>query len=323
MNHPACIHNEFGKGGPRGEPFHEAVSPWQAFILLFLSFLSVFLLTAPEARAWGSDKDVRVTPVVKAVKAVGPAVVNITTATRVQSRGSELDDVFSPLFQRFFNLPLQRPREREYKSLGSGVIIDGKRALVLTNAHVISGAGTIKARLSDGREFTAELVGAGADYDLAVLHLKDAKDLPQAEMGDSTDLMIGETVIAIGNPYGFNHTVTTGVISAVNRSVNTDQGVYSDFVQTDAAINPGNSGGPLVNLLGQVIGINTAIYAKAEGIGFAIPVSKAKRVVSQLLHKGTVSAVWLGLAGQGSGSAPGRVFRPEPRPRHACHRGVQ
>ncbi len=275
-------------------------------VALFLCLLAWFTLQPPEAgsaaevrgKLTGPGHEVRITPVVKAVQNVGPAVVNITTATRIQGRGGRMDDLFSPLFQEFFNLPLPHMQEREYESLGSGVIIDGKRALVLTNAHVISGAGSIKARLSDGREFSAELVGAGPDFDLAVLQLKDAKDLPEAEMGDSGDLFIGETVIAIGNPYGFNHTVTTGVISAVNRSVRTDQGVYSDFVQTDAAINPGNSGGPLVNLLGQVIGINTAIHARAEGIGFAIPVNKAKRVVAQLLDKGSVSPVWLGLVGQ-------------------------
>ncbi len=275
-------------------------------VVLLLCLLTLLALSPPvpasaaevRGKLPGPGHEVRITPVVRAVQTVSPAVVNITTATRVQSRGGRMDDLFSPLFQEFFNLPVPQLREREYLSLGSGVIIDGKRALVLTNAHVIAGAGSIKARLSDGREFTAELVGAGPDFDLAVLQLKEAKDLPEAEMGDSGDLFIGETVIAIGNSYGFNHTVTTGVISALNRSVKTEQAVFSDFIQTDAAINPGNSGGPLVNLLGQVIGINTAIHAQAEGIGFAIPVNKAKRVVAQLLDKGSVSPVWLGLIGQ-------------------------
>jgi S1-C subfamily serine protease len=184
------------------------------------------------------------------------------------------------------------------QSLGSGVIIDGAKALVLTNAHVIAGASSIKAKLLDGREFDAELVGAAADFDIAVLHLKGAAKLPQVEMAEAKDILIGETVIAIGNPYGFTHTVTTGVVSALHRSIRTENAVYTDFIQTDAAINPGNSGGPLLNILGQLIGVNTAIKAGAEGIGFAIPVDKAKRVVAQLLKQGEVSPVWLGFAGQ-------------------------
>lgn len=242
----------------------------------------------------------RRTAIVRAVEAVSPAVVNITTTTEIQARGRRMDDFFSPLFEDFFNLQIPRRPSQNYtqQSLGSGVIIDGKKALVLTNAHVISGASSIKARLIDGREFEAELVGAGPDVDLAVLKLKDAKALPEASLSRDADLLIGETVIAIGNPYGYNHTVTTGVISAQHRSVRTDSGVYTDLVQTDAAINPGNSGGPLVNVLGRVIGITTAIRADAEGIGFAIPVGRVRRVVQQLVQQGEVRPVWLGLSGQ-------------------------
>ncbi len=245
------------------------------------------------------DQDLRYSPIVRAVQAVSPAVVSISTSTVVERDRSGFNDLFSPLFEEFFNLPLPRPKRRyTQESLGSGVIIDGHKRLVLTNAHVISGASSILCRLSDGRDFDAELVGAGPDFDLAVLRLKGSGDLPQAHMATSKDLLIGETVIAIGNPYGFNHTVTTGVISALNRSVRSESGVYTDFVQTDAAINPGNSGGPLVNILGQVIGITTAIHARAEGIGFAIPVDKARRVVDQLLGQGRLRPVWLGLSGQ-------------------------
>lgn len=257
---------------------------------------------APEPLALPPGHELRLSPIVRAVQQVSPAVVNITTSTMVQGRGgSPFDELFSPFFQEFFNLPMPRqgrPRSFSRESLGSGVLIDGAKGLVLTNAHVIAGASTISCRLSDGREFEAELVGAGPDFDLAVLRLVDAKNLPEAPMADSEQLLIGETVIAIGNPFGFNHTVTTGVISALNRSVKSDSGVYTDFIQTDAAINPGNSGGPLVNILGQVIGITTAIHARAEGIGFAIPVHKAQRVVEQLLHQGSLRPVWLGLAGQ-------------------------
>ncbi|MDY7000656.1 MAG: trypsin-like peptidase domain-containing protein [Thermodesulfobacteriota bacterium] len=243
----------------------------------------------------------RMTPVVKAVQAVAPAVVNITTAKVVEREISPFgglfpDEFLSPFFRDFFGSGVKQRFTRQ--SLGSGVIIDGPKGLVLTNAHVISGATTIRARLLDGREFTAEMVGSDPDFDLAVLRLADAHDLPQVNMGNSGGLLIGETVIAIGNPFGFSHTVTTGVISALKRSVNTKQGVFTDFIQTDAAINPGNSGGPLLNILGELIGVNTAIQADAEGIGFAIPIGKAKRVIRELLDQGFVSHVWLGLSGQ-------------------------
>ncbi len=251
--------------------------------------------------ALANEQDLRVTPVVRAVRRVSPAVVNITTTMvnrpGFKSYGPGLDDFFAPFFRDFFNaVPRQQNSARH--SLGSGVIIDGKKALVLSNAHVISGATTIIARLIDGREYQAELVGSSPDLDLAVLHLLKAKDLPEATMMQSDEFYIGETVIAIGNPFGFNHTVTTGVISALHRSVKTEEGVYTDFIQTDAAINPGNSGGPLCNILGELIGINTAMHASAQGIGFAIPITKAKSVIKELVHTGKVSPVWFGLSGQ-------------------------
>jgi len=149
--------------------------------------------------------------------------------------------------------------------------------------------------LKDGREFTAQIVGADSDSDLAVLRISSPTTLPDITMGDSDNLMIGETVIAIGNPFGFSNTVTTGVISATNRSVRTDDMVYHDFIQTDASINPGNSGGPLLNINGELIGINTAIYSKAQGIGFAIPINTAKRIVSDLIRYGEVIPAWIGI----------------------------
>ncbi|MGE4299429.1 MAG: trypsin-like peptidase domain-containing protein [Desulfovibrionaceae bacterium] len=244
----------------------------------------------------------RFTPVVRAVKAVAPAVVNITTDTVVEREVNPFGGLFpnealSPFMREFFGgQGFKQTFKRQ--SLGSGVIIDGEKGLVLTNAHVITGATAIHTRLMDGREFAAELVGADPDFDLAVLRLDKAEALPQVAMADSAGLMIGETVIAIGNPYGFTHTVTTGVVSALGRTVRTEQGVFTDFIQTDAAINPGNSGGPLLDILGRLVGVNTAIQANAEGIGFAIPINKAKRVVDELLDRGSVSPVWLGLAGQ-------------------------
>jgi serine protease Do len=147
----------------------------------------------------------------------------------------------------------------------------------------------------DGREYTAKLIGADLPSDLAVLKIDDKDKLPVIQMGRSDGLMIGETVIAIGNPFGLSHTVTTGVISALDRSVRTEHRVYQDFIQTDAAINPGNSGGPLLNIDGELIGINAAIYRKAEGVGFAIPIDRARRIVKDLIHYGEVHPAWIGL----------------------------
>jgi serine protease Do len=202
-----------------------------------------------------------------------------------------------PSFENFFNDFFDPGFERRYKrtSLGSGVIIDGKRGFILTNKHVILKSKTITVALKDGREFTAQIVGADSDSDLAVLRISSPTALPDITMGDSSNLMIGETVIAIGNPFGFSNTVTTGVISATNRSVRTDDMVYHDFIQTDASINPGNSGGPLLNINGELVGINTAIYAKAQGIGFAIPINTAKRIVSDLIRYGEVIPAWIGI----------------------------
>lgn len=255
--------------------------------------------------------DLRRTPVVLAVQAVAPAVVNITSARVEEREVNPLGGLFdpgmiSPLLRDFFGP--QGKRRVTRTSLGSGVIIDGAQGLVLTNAHVIAGATEITARLLDGRQFQAELVGADPDFDLAVLRLAEGRDLPEVPMGTSADLFMGETLIAIGNPFGFSHTVTTGVLSAMGRTVRTEQGTFTDFLQTDAAINPGNSGGPLLNLRGQLIGVNTAIQQGAEGIGFAIPIDKARRVVAELLDHGFVSHVWLGLWGQDVDQATAGYF---------------
>lgn len=243
----------------------------------------------------------RETPVVKAVRLTSPAVVNISSEYEVRTRVNPFSGFgLNPFFDSFFKDFSDPGFERKYKrtSLGSGVIIDGKRGLILTNAHVVAKTGTITVVLKDKREFKAQIVGADPDSDLAVLRIPAKNSLPAIEMGNSDDLMIGETVIAIGNPFGFSNTVTTGVISALHRSIKTDDMIFQDFIQTDASINPGNSGGPLLNIKGELIGINTAIYAKAQGIGFAIPINKAKRIVLDLIRYGEVIQPWIGITVQ-------------------------
>jgi serine protease Do len=265
------------------------------FTLLLLLFVLVF---APPG--WGLNSE-RESPVVRAVRKVSPAVVNISSSYEVRKRanpfsGFGMDPFFEEFFKDFFDPRFES--RRKSTSLGSGVIIDGKRGFILTNAHVIERSGNIKVVLEDEREFEAKIVGADPDSDLAVLQIDSTTQLPSIEMGSSDDLMIGETVIAIGNPFGFSHTVTTGVISAVDRSIRTDERVFLDFIQIDASINPGNSGGPLLNINGDLIGINTAIYAKAQGIGFAIPINKAKKIISDLIQFGEVIQTWIGISVQ-------------------------
>ncbi|NVM56550.1 MAG: Do family serine endopeptidase [Desulfobacterales bacterium] len=236
--------------------------------------------------------------VVKAVRKVSPAVVNISSEYKATRRSNPFfdfgHDLFFDSFFRDFFEPHYRQRYKG-KSLGSGVIIDGRRGYILTNEHVIARSTKIKVVLKDERKFEAELVGAAPDFDLAILKIESKEPLPAIDMGNSDDLMIGESVISIGNPFGFSHTVTTGVISALKRSIQTEDRVYRDFIQTDASINPGNSGGPLLNINGDLIGINTAIYSKAQGIGFAIPINKARRVIDDLIKYGEVHIPWLGL----------------------------
>ncbi len=239
--------------------------------------------------------------VVNAVRNVSPAVVNISSQYEIRKNsnpfsGYGMDPLLEKFFRDFFSPELERREKRT--SLGSGVIIDGSRGLVLTNTHVVEKATTISVALNDKREFEATIVGMDPDSDLAVLKIISEQPLPAIHMGNSDDIMIGETVIAIGNPFGFSHTVTTGVVSAVNRSIKTGERVFHEFIQTDASINPGNSGGPLLNINGELIGINTAIYAEAQGIGFAIPISRAKRIISDLINYGEVIQPWIGLTVQ-------------------------
>jgi len=270
--------------------------------LLALALAAALLAAVPAAAAETGqtarpDADPRQTPVVRVVQEAAPAVVSIVSA-RTDLTPFAGNNPFERFFGELYGLPRQK---RTSQSLGSGVIIDGRKAYVLTNAHVIAGATEITARLMDGREFTANLLGADPDMDLAVLRLdvpKGAPPLPQARMGDSNDVLIGESVVAIGNPFGLSHTVTTGVISALDRSVRTREQSITGLLQTDAAINPGNSGGPLLNLLGQVVGINAAVFAQGGGIGFAIPINRARAVLDELIATGRVAHLWLGLLGE-------------------------
>jgi Do/DeqQ family serine protease len=232
---------------------------------------------------------------------VRPAVVHLGTIQRAKTRrGPNLpqgndDPFFRDFFNQFFGSegPDSRSEFRR-PGLGSGVIID-KRGLVLTNFHVVKGADEILIRLSDKREYRGQILGTDPKTDLAVVKFQPDHELTVASLGNSDALQVGEWAIAIGNPFGLDQTVTVGVISATGRS---DVGIatYENFIQTDASINPGNSGGPLVNLKGQVIGVNTAIVAAGQGIGFAIPINMVKRVVDQLVDKGKVVRGWLGVA---------------------------
>lgn len=237
----------------------------------------------------------RRSPIVDAVSLVSPAVVNISTTRVIERDVAPFSGLHDPLFDEFFRDFFEPRRQRHTRSsLGSGVIIreDG---YILTNQHVVTRAAHITVLLADEREFDAQIVGADADSDLAVLTITADHPLPAVPMGTSADLMPGEAVIAIGNPFGLSHTVTTGVISAVGRSLQAKEQIFYDLIQTDASINPGNSGGPLLNIAGQLIGINSAIYEKAKGIGFAIPIDRAHRIVSDLIDFGSVQTPWSGL----------------------------
>jgi len=224
------------------------------------------------------------------VKAVSPSVVNISTTRTVQSPPT-LEDLFE------FLPPYGNAQGKKWKemSMGSGVIVSND-GYVLTNYHVVEQADDIRVTLYNRRTFKASIIGADSKTDLAVIKI-DVKDLPVAPWGDSDQLQVGDFVLAIGNPYGLTHTVTMGIISAVGRA---DVGIadYEDFIQTDAAINPGNSGGPLVNIKGEIIGINTAIFSRTggyQGIGFAVPSNMARIIKDSLIKEGKVVRGWIGI----------------------------
>src|SRR5690625_927487 len=227
---------------------------------------------------------------------VQPTVVNIATSGRARVQENPLFQ--DPSFRRFFDLP-QQPRERRTSSLGSGVIVDADNGYILTNHHVIQRADEITVTLNDGREIEATVVGSDPETDLAVIQV-EADGLSAIEIADSEQVRVGDFVIAIGNPFGLGQTVTSGIVSALGRTGLIPEG-YEDFIQTDASINPGNSGGPLVNLRGELVGINTAILSPAGGnvgIGFAIPTRMASNVMQQLIEHGEVRRGMLGVSVQ-------------------------
>ena len=238
----------------------------------------------------------RLTPAISfsgAAKQAMPAVVNIFSRKEVKNRRQPFMD--DPLFRRFFGDRFDDEERHQQSSLGSGVIVS-QQGFILTNHHVVESADEIQVALADGRNVPAKLVGADPETDLAVLRI-DLKNLPAMTFGSSENIKIGDVVLAIGNPFGVGQTVTMGIVSAVGRShlgINT----FENFIQTDAAINPGNSGGALIDVSGNLIGINSAIYSRSggnQGIGFTIPVSLAKKIMEQIIQKGVVTRGWIGV----------------------------
>jgi len=236
------------------------------------------------------------TPFVRVAERASPAVVNISTVTT--RGGRTTGEAFrpfgnDPFFQDFFDRFFEGGRGRQQHSLGSGLVID-KSGLILTNNHVIKDADEITVRFANKQEVKGTVVGTDRKTDLAVIRVQAKEELPVAALGNSDSLRVGEWAIAIGNPFGLDHTLTVGVVSATGRS---EVGIatYENFIQTDASINPGNSGGPLLNIRGEVIGINTAIVASGQGIGFAIPINMARKIMADLVKQGKVTRGWLGV----------------------------
>ncbi len=287
---------------------------WFLIILLLVAAIPIFVLVkgqvAPEKSVFDANR-----PNIKAVafekglpsfselvNLVKPSIVNISTTTVI--KGPTMQDRFmgpgqvnpfkdffgDEFFDKFFgNSPR---REFKQRSLGSGLIID-REGYILTNNHVIEKAQTIKVKLSDAKEYDATVIGRDPKTDIALIKINAKHPLPAATFGDSDKLAVGDWVVAIGNPFGLEHTVTAGIVSAKGRVIGA--GPYDDFIQTDASINPGNSGGPLLNLKGEVVGINTAIVSGGQGIGFAIPINVAKDMLPQLKTKGKVARGWMGV----------------------------
>ena len=266
-----------------------------SFVVVLLT--SVILVTPAWAVLPNVDSGGNALPsLAPMLKNINPAVVNISTYTKQEMNNPLMND---PFFRHFFNAPQQQQQlpQRRQRSAGSGVIVDADAGTVITNYHVINGADDIQVVLNDGRSYPAELVGEDPEVDIAVLKI-EADNLNALTIADSNKLQVGDFVVAIGNPFGLGQTVTTGIVSALGRTGLGIEG-YEDFIQTDASINPGNSGGALVNLRGELIGINTAIIAPAGGnvgIGFAIPINMAHSSLSQILEHGEVHRGQIGVS---------------------------
>jgi serine protease Do len=289
MNDPICKHNRTTR---------------KAFVtvLMTTALILTILILHPTADVWAVSMDQSVIPesFSKLAETVSPAVVNISTVKTIKGGGPVFrhfhqnprgdQDPFKDFFDKFFGNEQQR--EFKQRSLGSGFIID-KDGYIVTNNHVIDDADEIKVKLNSGKEYDAKIIGRDPSTDIALIKIKADSSYSVAKLGDSDALKVGEWVVAIGSPFGLAHTVTAGIVSAKGRVIGS--GPYDDFIQTDASINPGNSGGPLLNMKGNVIGINTAIIASGQGIGFAIPVNMAKDVIKQLKEQGEVTRGWLGV----------------------------
>jgi serine protease Do len=289
MNDPICKHNRTTR---------------KAFVtvLMTTALILTILIFYPTSNVWAVPMDQSAIPesFSKLAETVSPAVVNISTVKTIKGGGPVFrhfhqnprgdQDPFKDFFDKFFGNEQQR--EFKQRSLGSGFIID-KDGYIVTNNHVIDDADEIKVKLNSGKEYDAKIVGRDPSTDIALIKIKADSSYSVAKLGDSDALKVGEWVVAIGSPFGLAHTVTAGIVSAKGRVIGS--GPYDDFIQTDASINPGNSGGPLLNMKGNVIGINTAIIASGQGIGFAIPVNMAKDVIKQLKEQGEVTRGWLGV----------------------------
>ncbi|MBQ7170603.1 MAG: Do family serine endopeptidase [Synergistaceae bacterium] len=272
-------------------------------IFAFTLALAFILTASGNALAISAAGLSQANPIVPIVKKASPAVVNIDVEKTARRSVSPFPFDDDPFFKRFFGDSFKEfTRSVPMKGRGSGFIVS-KEGRILTNNHVVDGVDkiTVSLQLEDGskKTYPAKILGNDPTYDLAVIKIEPDGNLPVLELGDSDAVEVGEFVIAIGNPFGFEQTVTAGVISAKNRSIHAQDVNFDDFLQTDAAINPGNSGGPLLNMAGEVVGINTAIIPYAQGLGFAIPVNKAKEIIGDLVSYGRVKRGWLGVSVRG------------------------